>query len=106
MTSLSFIYVTTTSKEEAQRIGRALLEKKLVACINVWEGMESTYWWEGKLESAKETILLLKTATEKVDAVIPVIKAMHSYSAPCVLSWPIEKGNPDYLKWLSDSLAK
>lgn len=103
MSKISLVYVTASSKEEATKIGRALLEKKLAACINVWGGMESTYWWEGKLETAAEWVLLIKAPSEKVELLIPVIKAMHSYSTPCVLAWDIAKGNPAYLEWLHKS---
>lgn len=101
MEKLSLIYVTTSSREEAVKIGRTLLEKKLCACINVWGGMESTYWWEGKLETAQEWVLLVKAPSAKVDLIVPTIKATHSYSTPCVLAWDIARGNPDYVKWLT-----
>ncbi len=105
MTSLSLIYVVTSSKEEALSIGRALLEKKVAACVNAIEGMESLYWWEGKIESARECVLIVKTTTEKVDQSIAVIKAMHSYKVPCAISWKIERGSADYLQWLEKSVG-
>ena len=104
MTALSLIYVTAPTKEEAQTIGRALLEKKIAACINLIEGMESHYWWEGKIESARECVLIVKTTDDKVDSAIAVVKAMHSYTTPCAISWKIEKGNPGYVKWLEESV--
>ncbi len=100
MNPISLIYVTAPTKDEALKIGRATLEKKLAACINVWGGMQSMYWWEGKIESASEWVLLIKAPSEKVDQIIALTKAMHSYSTPCVLSWEMAKGNPAYLEWL------
>ncbi len=106
MTALSLIYVTTPTKDEALKIGRTLLEKKIAACINVWEGMESHYWWEGKIETALECVLLVKTTDDKVDAAIAVVKAMHGYTTPCAIAWKIEKGNPEYVKWLEDAVGR
>ena len=100
MKKLSLVYVTTSSKAEADKIGRTLLEKKLCACINVWGGMESTYWWEGKLETAQEWVLLIKAPAEKVETILPLIKATHSYTTPCVMAWDIDRGSPEYMEWL------
>jgi periplasmic divalent cation tolerance protein len=97
-------YITTSSKDEARVIGRALVEKKLAACVNILDAMESLYWWEGKIETGHEAVLIAKTDASLVDPLIALVKALHSYSVPCVLSVPIEKGNPDYLAWLSANL--
>lgn len=101
---MKLCYITTSSKAEAQAIGRALLEKRLAACVNILDGMESHYWWEGKLETSQESVLLAKTNGEHVDAVIATVKALHSYKVPCVISLPIESGNKEYLAWLGASL--
>lgn len=98
-----FAYITCSNRTEAQSIGRALVEKRLAACVNFWEGMSSLYWWEGKVEEGQETVLIAKTTSEKSEALVKVVKALHSYSCPCVVLLPIEGGNPDYLKWISES---
>jgi len=97
-------YITTANKEDARHIGKVLVEKKLAACVNILDGMQSIYWWEGKIEEADEAVLIAKTSEEKVETLIAVVKSLHSYSVPCVLTLPILSGNPDYLKWLADSL--
>ncbi len=101
---MKLCYITTSSKDEARAIGRALLEKRLAACVNILDGMESHYWWEGKIETSQEAVLIAKTKGDQVDALIATVKALHSYKLPCVISLPIESGNKDYLAWLASSL--
>jgi len=100
-----FAYITTKDKAEARRIGKILVEKKHAACVNILDGMQSIYWWQGKVEEANEAVLIAKTSDEKVPALIAEVKAQHSYSVPCVVTLPITDGNPDYLKWLTSSLT-
>jgi len=102
---MRFCYITTSSKEEARAIGRTLVEKRLAACVNILDGMESMYWWENQIESAHETVLIAKTESGRVDRLIATVKALHSYSVPCVVSLPIENGNADYLAWLKSNLS-
>jgi len=99
------IYVTTASEDEAHKIGRALVEEKLAACANILP-IKSIYRWQGNIEEAGEAAMFLKTRSELVDKVIERIKALHSYEVPCIVSFPIEKGNPDYLKWIGESTLK
>lgn len=96
----SVIYVTASSKEEALRLARALVQDRLVACANVIDGAASVYWWEGEVRDAPEALMVAKTRTENVEAVIARVKAEHSYSCPCVVALPIEAGNPAYLDWI------
>lgn len=100
MTDARLLYVTTKDIEEARAITRALLDQDLVACGNLLLGMESIYRWQGKVETAREVVLILKTTATKVEAVTRTIEAMHSYETPCVLEIAIESGSADYLKWL------
>jgi periplasmic divalent cation tolerance protein len=95
------IYITTKDKAEAERIGRALLEERLVACINIIDPMSSLYWWDGKIESASESLLIAKTRVALVERVIAAVKERHSYECPCVVSLPIQTGNPDFLAWIA-----
>jgi periplasmic divalent cation tolerance protein len=95
-----FAYVTTKDQDEARRIGGALLRDRLAACINILPGMESSYWWEGKLENASECVLLIKSDASRADAIVGKVKELHSYSCPCVAIWPMTGGNPDYLDWI------
>ncbi len=98
---LRFVYMTTGTQEEARRIGRALVEARLAACVNIIAGMNSLYWWEGALQDDNETVLIAKTREELLADLIDKVKAMHSYECPCVVALPIEAGNPAYLDWLA-----
>jgi periplasmic divalent cation tolerance protein len=100
------IYITTDSADEAQRIGRALVEERLAACVNILDGMKSLYWWEGEVSEGDETVLIAKTRSSLVDALTERVKALHSYSCPCVISVPLEGGNPDYLAWIARETAR
>ena len=98
--SFEFVYITATSPEEARKIGRALVEERLAACVNIIDSMTSLYWWEGKIDEGRETVLIAKTREDLVAAVSDRVKALHSYSCPCVVSLPITQGNPDFLAWI------
>jgi len=96
------IYITTKDEEEAKRIGKTLVAEKLAACVNI-HPVKSIYRWGGGIEEEEETALLVKTKAELADEVIERVKELHSYEVPCIVSLPIEKGNPDYLKWIKES---
>jgi periplasmic divalent cation tolerance protein len=96
--------VTCSSRAEARRLAKALLDAKLAACVNILDGVESHYWWHGKLEQTKETMLLIKTTKTKTRAVTRTIKAAHSYDVPEIVFVPIQHGERRYLKWISDSV--
>lgn len=94
------LYITAGSAEEAARLARALVEERLVACANVLPGITSFYWWEGAVQEEGEVALFAKTPADRVEAVIARVKALHSYSCPCVVALPILGGNPDFLAWI------
>ena len=97
---LNLVYVTTKDKDEARRIGRALVESRLAACVNIIDGVNSIYWWEGEVQDETEAVLIAKTKEALVPELIEKVKALHSYSCPCVVSLPIQDGNPDFLSWI------
>jgi periplasmic divalent cation tolerance protein len=97
-----FVYMTTSGPEEARRIGRTLVEERLAACVNILEGMRSMYWWEGAVQDAHEAVLIAKTREELVERLTERVKALHSYSCPCVVALPIEGGNPAFLQWIAE----
>ena len=102
---IRMLYITAGSRDEAKKIGRALVEARLAACANVIDGMESVYWWEGKLTEDREAVLIVKTRADLVPAVTAKVKALHSYTVPCVVALPILDGNPDYLNWVAAEAA-
>ena len=98
------IFVTTANKEEAEKIAKGLLEKKLVACVNIIDGVNSFFWWEGKIDQAKETLLIIKSNKKKFDRIQDIVKSLHSYQVPEIIAMPIVEGNNDYLNWIDESL--
>ena len=102
---LRWCYVTCASVEEALRIGRELVEARLAACANVLPGLTSVYHWQGRIESGSEVGLILKTRAELVEPLIARVRALHSYTVPCIVALPIAAGNPDYLAWLAAETA-
>jgi periplasmic divalent cation tolerance protein len=95
-----FVYITCASAEEATRIGRALVEMRLAACVNILDGMRSLYWWQGRIEEGRESVLIAKTRDTLLDALTERVKALHSYECPCVVAFPVHAGNPDYVAWI------
>jgi periplasmic divalent cation tolerance protein len=95
-----FVYTTHPSLVEAERIGKAVLEKRLAACVNILPGMISHYWWEGKVERGEEVVMIIKTRASLAEGVRAAVKALHSYTTPAILVLPIEDGEPGYLQWL------
>ncbi len=97
------VFVTASSPEEAERIGRVLLDERLVACVNTTP-VRSAYWWHGNIERAGETLLIVKTAVRLVEDVTARVRDLHSYTVPEVIALPIVGGNPDYLRWIDESV--
>jgi periplasmic divalent cation tolerance protein len=98
--SCTLVYVTAGSREEALLIARGLVEARLVACANVLDGATSLYWWEGEVQEELEAVMIAKTRSELVDAVIAKVRELHSYTCPCIVAMPIAAGNPAFLKWV------
>lgn len=101
--SVTSVYAIFANAEEAERIGRMVVEERLPACINILGPIRSIYRWQGKVESAEEVAGLFKTAEATADALITRIASLHSYDVPCVVSWPIEKVLAAYASWVEDS---
>jgi periplasmic divalent cation tolerance protein len=98
-TEFVFVYSTFPDVDAAQKVGRALVEAKLAACVNIYPPMTSIYEWDGKLETAAEVAAFIKTRRALVDGAIAAARPLHPYSVPCFLVLPITGGNEDYLAW-------
>ena len=96
---LLLLYVPCGSEDEALRIGRELIEKRLIACANIYES-RSLYRWQGKLTDEREQVLICKTAASRADAAQREIEQIHSYDVPCVIRLEPANVNHDYLKWV------
>jgi len=97
------IYAVFANDEEARRIGRAMVEERLAACVNILGPVRSIYRWQGKIEDAEEVAALFKSSNAAADRLIARIAELHSYDVPCVESWPVDKVLRDYGDWLEDS---
>ncbi|AIB11906.1 dihydroorotate dehydrogenase [Azospirillum argentinense] len=100
-----FAYITAGSRDEARRIGRALVEERLAACANIFDGMTSIYRWQDAIEEATETVLIAKTRADLFDRLAARVRELHSYDVPCVVELRVGRGNPAYLDWLRDETA-
>jgi periplasmic divalent cation tolerance protein len=99
------VLITVSSKSEATTIANRLLKEKLAACVNIIAGLESIFWWKGKIEQAFECLLLVKTRAPLVNKLIKTTRKLHSYDVPEIISLPIDSGNPQYLKWIHESTS-
>jgi periplasmic divalent cation tolerance protein len=105
MTDKYKIIISTVPDEiEAGKIARTLLENRYVACVNIIPNIESLYWWQGKIESSREYLLIMKTVEDLVEETIITIKSLHSYEVPEAVVIPIENGFQDYLNWIKESV--
>jgi periplasmic divalent cation tolerance protein len=107
MTGTGYIQVLTTveSEAEAERISRALVDRRLAACVQVIGPIASRYRWQGKVEEAREWQCLAKTEAARYEEVEAAIRELHSYEEPEIVATPIVTGSPGYLDWVSESLG-
>lgn len=94
------VLVTVPSREEAEKITSALLEVRLAACVNIVPGVTSHFWWQNRIDSAEELLLVIKTRLSAVPALIETVKKNHSYTVPEIIALPIIGGSEDYLGWI------
>jgi periplasmic divalent cation tolerance protein len=100
------IFVTTSTEAEAHKIAELLLTKRKAACVNILPGVESSFWWQGKLDSARESLLIIKTRASLLPEIIELVKSVHSYTVPEIIALPIIGGSEDYLKWIEDEVRE
>ena len=104
--AVNFVYMTAGSKAEARKIGNALVEARLAACVNILENMQSIYRWEDKIQQGAEVVLIAKTTDNLVSTLIDRVKSLHSYDCPCIVSLPILSGYPPFLDWVQTEVKK
>jgi periplasmic divalent cation tolerance protein len=95
------LYVTAPNEEEAKRMARELVEKKLVACVNIFP-ITSLYRWKGELQEEKEVAMILKTSAGRVEEVIKELRKIHPYELPCILCLSVSGGLPEFLRWVEE----
>ena len=96
---------TVAKAEDAERIGRALVEGGLAACVNVVPAVTSIYRWKGKLEREEERLLVIKTRADRFEALREALVALHPYEVPEVLALPVAAGHLPYLEWLDANVG-
>ena len=94
------VLITTGSEEEAHSIAESLVKEKKAACVNIVPRVDSLFWWEGKIDSVGESLLLVKTKASLFPEIVELVKRMHSYEVPEIIALPVVAGSEDYLKWL------
>jgi periplasmic divalent cation tolerance protein len=105
MTDKRIVLTTAGSKDEAQKIARALVERQFAACVNIAGPIESVYRWKGAVESAQEWLLIVKTTAAAFESVRDAIRELHSYELPECIMLPIEAGTAEYLDWIGESVS-
>jgi periplasmic divalent cation tolerance protein len=103
--SVVSVYAVFATADEAERIGRAVIEEHLAACINILSSVRSIYRWQGAIETADEVAAIFKTADHQVDALITRIAGLHSYDVPCIVSWSVDKLTAAYAAWVEANVG-
>jgi periplasmic divalent cation tolerance protein len=101
-----FVYTTYPSAVEAEKVGRALIEQALAACVNILPGMVSLYRWEGAIERGEEAVMIIKTRASLAEAVSAAVKEMHPYATPAILVIPLESVDAEYFAWMMAETEK
>jgi periplasmic divalent cation tolerance protein len=98
-------FSTVGTAEDGERIARALVERRLAACVNVVSGVVSVYRWKGAVEREEERLLVIKTRAGRLEALREALVALHPYEVPELIALPVEAGHPPYLAWLDESVS-
>ena len=98
----SVLFVTCPDMKSTEKISDALLKKKLAACVNILPIIKSEYWWKGKIKNHSEVLMIVKTKTSLYNQIEKEVKKLHPYTVPEIISFKIDKGNEDYLNWISE----
>jgi len=97
------VFITVGSEEEGRKIARLLVKEKKAACVNIVPGVDSLFRWKGRINSARESLLLVKTKASLLPEIISLVKQIHSYEVPEIIALPVIGGSEDYLKWLDSA---
>jgi periplasmic divalent cation tolerance protein len=104
MSTEKLIVSTAGSRDEASHIAKALVEESLAACVNVTGPIDSVYRWQGKVETAQEFLMLIKTTSSKAAGAIARLRELHSYEVPEAIELEISGGSAGYLRWIRESV--
>jgi periplasmic divalent cation tolerance protein len=98
------VFTTTAERADADKIAAALLERRLAACVQVSGGLESSYWWNSRIERSKECLVIIKTVKPLYKKLEAALLELHPYDAPEILATPVVEVSPAYAKWLVEQL--
>ena len=105
MTNVRIVLTTASSQAEARKIGHALVERRLAACVNIVPQVESVYRWQGNVETANEWLLLIKTEADLFERVRDAVKELHSYDLPECVMLEVAAGSQEYLGWIAENVV-
>ena len=100
------VMITTATEEEAHRIAGLLVNRRKAACVNIVPRVDSLFRWQGKLDSAQESLLIVKSKASLLPEIVSLVKGVHSYEVPEIIALPIISGNEDYLNWMESEVAE
>ncbi|KAK9532358.1 hypothetical protein VZT92_009745 [Zoarces viviparus] len=100
----SVLLINSPTEEAAKDIGRAIMERRLAASINILSRTSTMYYWKGEIQHASEVLMLVKTKTSRIQHVVDFVRSVHPYANPEVLSFPVEDGSLAYVKWMDEAI--
>lgn len=106
MADKGIVFMTASSREEAEKIATRIVEKRLAACVNIVADIKSVYWWEGKICNDREVLCIAKTTAALFDELAAEVKSLHSYEVPEIIFVPIQQGSKDYMAWIEQVTKK
>jgi len=98
------VFVTTRGEQEAHQIARLLLHQRRAACVNILARVDSVFWWQGHIDSAQESLMIIKSKASLLPEIVNLVKGVHSYQVPEIIAIPIVGGNKDYLEWINSEV--
>ena len=97
-----FVYMTAPDRETARKLADILVGERLAACANILDGMESLYWWQGKIQRAVESVCIFKTTSSAYAALEQRARELHPYEVPCIVALPVPRGHAPFLRWVGE----
>ncbi|XP_040053603.1 protein CutA homolog isoform X2 [Gasterosteus aculeatus] len=100
----SVVLINSPNAQAAKDIGRAIMERRLAASVNILSRTSTMYYWKGEIQDASEVLMLVKTKTSRIQQVTDYVRSLHPYANPEVLSFLVEDGSPPYMKWMDEAI--
>jgi len=99
------VFITCPTRRVARRLAEAVIRQRVAACVNLLPGIQSVFWWEGKIDRAREVLLLLKTTPARVARLTRLVRSLHPYEVPEVIALPVTAGSAPYLRWVKAAVS-